>query len=280
MDLSRLKTVFIAILLIANIFMGYMIYNAEMHEREERLAMTADVSQILAKERIFLPNDFELPETPDANNYYLEKMFGSSDEMLLVFLGEGYVESGDRMFESDLGTLFVNGDEFVYRKKNIGASVGEYSNEEIESMCREEMKRRGIMEEAYSFGGINQIPDGKKAIFTVKHNDAEFFDAYMSFDVTKNGVTAIGGKNIISALEVAESSEVYPNVEGVLVGLIKSKNLAENVVHRIISVKHGYYIGRTEESYRNILAIPVWQIALESGQILHFDARNGRELEG
>ncbi len=279
MDLSRLKTVFIVILLIANIFMGYMIYNAEIHEREERLAMAADVSQILEKERIYLPDDFELPKTPDANNYYLEKMFGSSDEMLMVFLGEAYVEAGDRMFESSLGTLFVNGDEFVYRKKSVGTPVEEYSNEKIESMCREEMKRLGIMEEAYYFSGVNQISEGKKAIFTVKHNDAEFFDAYMSFDVTKNGVTAIGGKNIISALEVAESSEVYPNIEGVLVGLLKSKNLDENVVHRIISVKHGYYIGRTEESYRNILAIPVWQIVLESGQILHFDARNGRELE-
>ena len=136
-----------------------------------------------------------------------------------------------------------------------------------------------MMEEVYAFSGFNRIPNGKKAIFTVKYNDSEFFDAYVSFDVTQSGIAAIGGKNIISDLEVVESSNVYPDVEGVLVGLIKSKRLNKNVPHTIISVKHGYYIGRGAESYRNILAIPVWQVALDTGEILHFDARNGQEIE-
>lgn len=137
----------------------------------------------------------------------------------------------------------------------------------------------GVLETAYSFSGVNGIPNGEKAIFTVKHGDAEFVDAYISFDVTENGIAAIGGKNLVSDMEVTETTNTYPHAESVLVGLAKSEKLPEGVPHRIISVKHGYYIGKGGESYRNILAIPVWQVAVDTGQILHFDARNGRELE-
>ena len=68
-------------------------------------------------------------------------------------------------------------------------------------------------------------------------------------------------------------------VESVLMGLSRSEKLTQGVLHKIISIKHGYYIGKGGESYKNILAIPVWQIAVDTGQIIHFDARNGRELE-
>jgi len=279
MDLRKLKTVFILILIIANVFMSWMIHDAQDYEEKEKNAMVNNVSDILAKEMIFLPDSLVLPETPKADNYFLEKMFGSTEEMIVKFLGTEYEKLDGGSYASDMGTLFVNGNEFIYRKSAVGTSVQELSDQQIEGMCRAEMKRLGMMDDAYSFSGFNQIPEGRKAIFTVKHNNSEFFDAYVSFDVTSSGIAAIGGKNIISDLEVSETSNVYPDVEGVLVGLIKSEKLMKNVAHNIISIKHGYYIGESEESYRNILAIPVWQIAVESGQILHFDARNGKELD-
>ncbi len=279
MDLRRLKTVFIILLVIANTVMGVILYNADRYEQEEKLAMADNVSEILAREMIFLPEKLTLPETPAAKNYYLEKMFGSTNEMIVKFLGTDYVETGQGMYSGSEGSLFVNGDEFIFRRTAVGGSQEEFSAEKGEEMCRAEMKRLGMMEHAYAFNGFNQIPNGTKAIFTVKHDNAEFFDAYVSFDILNNRIVTIGGKNIISGLEVSESSNVYPDVEGVLVGLVKSEKLMKNVSHNVISVKHGYYIGKSAESYRNILAIPVWQVALDSGQILHFDARNGQEID-
>lgn len=279
MDLRRIKTVFIIFLLGINIFMGWILWNASVFEQQEKVAMSDNISEILSKEMIILPGDLVLPETPVAKNYYLEKMFGSNAEMIVKFLGQEYEETGDRTYASEQGTLFINGDEFLYRKSAPEGNMDVSATEKIEALCREEMKRLGIMEKAYCFSGVNQIPNAQKAIFTVKHETSDFFDAYVSFDVNNKGITAIGGKNIISDMEVMESANTYPDAEGVLVGLIKSEKLQEGVPHKVISIKHGYYIGKGAESYRNILAIPVWQVAVDNGQILHFDARNGRELE-
>ena len=59
----------------------------------------------------------------------------------------------------------------------------------------------------------------------------------------------------------------------------KIYELEKGVVHTIVSVIPGYYIGKTAESYRNILAITVWQIATDSGKILYYDARNGQLIK-
>jgi len=68
-------------------------------------------------------------------------------------------------------------------------------------------------------------------------------------------------------------------VISILADLVKSEGLEKNVGHTIVSIKPGYYIGKSEESYRNILAIPVWQIATDRGVILHYDARSGQKIE-
>jgi len=278
-ELSRLKTVLIIFLLFANIYMGWILWDAKSFEEREMVAMTENITEILKAEMIILPNDISLPETPKAYNHYLEKMFGSNEEMIVKLLGPDYEETGSGMYSGAVGTLFINGDEFIFRKYVPEKAVDLSANSEIELLCREEMKRLGVMESSYAFSGINQIPNGKKAIFTVKYGGSEFFDAYVSFDVTESGIVAMGGKNIISNMEVVESSNVYPPVQTALAGLSKTEKLAEGIPHEIISIKHGYYIGKGGESYRNILAIPVWQVAVDTGQILHFDARNGKELE-
>ena len=279
MDLRRLKWFFILILLGANIFMWSILKSAELFEQKEKVAMTDNISEILKKEMIILPGELVVPETPKASNYYLEKMFGSNEEMVVKFLGETYSETGERMYESSLGTLFINGDEFIYKKKSDEGSGENEAADSVEMLCRKEMQRLGIKEEVYAYGGMNKIPVGDKVIFTVKHQESVFFDAYVSFDIVDGRIVSMGGKNIISGLEVTESSNVYPDAESVLVGLSRSEKLVQGMPHRIISIRHGYYIGKGGESYKNILAIPVWQIAVDTGQIIHFDARNGRELE-
>ena len=52
------------------------------------------------------------------------------------------------------------------------------------------MENLGLLEEVYSFEGLNFVDNGVKAIFSVKQEEAEFFDAYISFDVSDKGVPA------------------------------------------------------------------------------------------
>ena len=106
----------------------------------------------------------------------------------------------------------------------------------------------------------------------------EFFDAYISFDVSMDGILGVSGKNIVSKIKASDSNTPYYSVISILADLVKSQELEKNAAHTIVSIRPGYYIGKSEESYRNILAIPVWQIATDRGHILHYDARNGQKI--
>lgn len=278
MDLRRMKTVFIFVLAIINIMLIGVLYSSKMYEKEEKRIMIQNVSAILSKNKILLPETLEIPDSPEISNYYIEKMFGSDSEMLIKFLGENYTRQSENTYKSDSGTLTVSGDGFVFQKAALGDLVTDFSQENVEKLCREEMKALGMMYEAYAFNGFNLVDNGTRAVFTVKREKAEFFDAYVSFDISDKGIYAVSGRNVISGMSVSGGTSPYYNVLSILADLAKNEKIEKNTAQSIVSIKSGYYIGKTAQSYRNILAIPVWQIATDRGVILHYDARNGTEI--
>ena len=277
MDLRRLKTVFIFVLIGINIMLIFVLYSARNYKGEEKKVMTENLTYLLSKNMIYLPETTEIPDSPDICNFYLEKMFGSDQEMLVKFLGEDYLAEGT-LYKNGGNSLRITGDEFSFSREKAEGKISELTPENIEKLCRREMESLGIMADVYAFGGINYVDEVIKAIFTVRQDEMEFFDAYISFDVSKDGILGISGKNIISGIKASDSNTPYYSVISILADLVKSQELEKNVAHTIVSIRPGYYIGKTEESYRNILAIPVWQIATDRGHILHYDARNGQKI--
>ena len=65
MDLRRLKTIFIFVLVAINIMFFVLINNALNYEKEERRTMTESLTTLLAKNMIYLPQKLELPERYD-----------------------------------------------------------------------------------------------------------------------------------------------------------------------------------------------------------------------
>lgn len=278
MDLRRMKTVFIFVLVAINIMLIGVLYSAKMYEKEQKRIMIENVSVLLSKNKIFLSETLEVPDSPDISNLYIEKMFGSDREMIAKFLGEEYTQQTEDTYQSGKGTLIVDGNGFRFHKAAPQGVVTDFSRENIEKLCREEMKAFGMMHEAYEFNGFNFVDEGTRAVFTVKKDKAEFFDAYISFDVSDKGIYGISGRNIISGMSVSGGTSPYFNVISILSDLVRNEKIEKNTAQRIVSIKPGYYIGKTDRSYRNILAIPVWQIATDRGVILHYDARNGTEI--
>ena len=279
MDLRRLKTIFIFVLVAINIMFFALINNALNYEKEERRTMAESLTTLLAKNMMYLPQKLELPDSPEISGFYIEKMFGSNEELISRFLGSSYTESEPYMYTAAAGVLHIEGDEFRFQNAKPQNPVSDFSEDNIEKVCNAEMKRLGIPSEPYIFGGVNFVDEGIRAIFTMQHRDNVFFDAYVSFDISEKGVTAVSGRNLVSELTETNSNEKFYSIISVLPDLARNQRLEKNVAHTVVSIKSGYYIGSTAESYRNILAIPVWQIATDSGQILYYDARNGQFID-
>ncbi len=277
MDLRRLKTVFIFVLIGINIMLVATLYSAKNYKSEEKKTMVENLTYLLSKNMIFIPETTEIPDSPDIYSFYLEKMFGSDEEMLVKFLGEDYTLEGD-VYKNGGDLLRITGDEFAFLRETPVGEISDLTPESIEKLCRTEMDNLGILADVYAFGGINYVDERIKAIFTVRQEDMEFFDAYISFDVSADGILGVSGKNIVSKIKASDSGTPYYSVISILADLVKSQELEKNAAHTIVSIRPGYYIGKSEESYRNILAIPVWQIATDRGHILHYDARNGQKI--
>lgn len=277
MDLRRLKTVFIFVLIGINIMLMAALYSAKNYKSEEKKSMVENLTYLLSKNMIFIPETTEIPDSPDICNFYLEKMFGSDEEMLVKFLGENYTSEGDT-YKNGGDLLRITGDELSFIRETPMGKISDLTPENIEKLCRREMDNLGILGDVYAFGGINYVDEKIKAIFTVRQEDVEFFDAYISFDVSADGILGVSGKNIVSKIKASDSGIPYYSVISILADLVKSQELEKNAAHTIVSIRPGYYIGKSEESYRNILAIPVWQIATDRGHILHYDARNGQKI--
>ncbi len=279
MDLRRLKTIFIVVLVIINILLMVYIQNIIGQDNEMKHEMRENVSALLEKDMIYLAPKLETEDAPETYNCYIEKMSGSNKELVRRFLGGEYKESEKGVYENDGKKLYVVGDEFRYENSVSKLTAKEFSEKEVERLCRDEMERLGVLSEIYKFSGLNYAGEKVKVIFTAQHNDAAFFDAYISFDVSERGIEAFSGKNLISDFSVSGGSVNYYNINSVLPDLTENPLLEKNKRHTIVSIKHGYYIGKNTEQYRNILAIPVWQIATDSGVILYYDARNGGYID-
>ncbi len=279
MDLRRLKTIFIFILIALNLMFCAVLYNARNYEKEERLAMTASLTKLLAKNMIYLPEKLELPKSPEIHSFYLEKMFGDNEDLAEKFLGKDWEKTAPEQYRSEEGRLILDGDEFKFYVKNPTGNIVDLSQDTVEKLCRDEMQRLGIFSDLYVFNGVNFVDEGVRAIFTAQKEDVFFFDAYISFDVSEKGIASVSGRNMISNLVAAESDEIFFSITSILPDLTENPVLKKGVAHTIVSINSGYYIGKTEESYRNILAIPVWQIATDSGEILYYDARNGKFVQ-
>lgn len=278
MDLRRLKTVFIVLLLVVNAMLAYIVFSAKNYEQEERRIIEANLLEVLAKDKIYISEELTIPESPKVDSFYLEKMFGSHEDMAKKLLGTDYRKGENGVFQNAGGTLRVFGDEFNFRRTASGNIVSDFSSENVEKLCRNEMTKLGILQEIYAFGGVNKISGGVKAIFTVKMEEIEFFDAYISFEVSGKGITGISGKNVISNLNMSGGTAVYFSATSILTDMTKSDTLPANTAHTVVSIKPGYYIGKSEENFRNILAIPVWQIVTDTNIVLYYDARNGQEI--
>jgi hypothetical protein len=254
-----------------------LIYNAGNYEKEEEKLMVSSLGKLLSKNMIYFQNNLDIPSSPKISNFYLEKMFGNNEDLAQNFLGKNY-KNADGIYSSDKGRLKLDGDEFKFYN-NSAQMISDLSEDNVEEICRNEMRRLGILSDLYVFSGINYAENGIKAIFTVQHNDSVFFDAYISFELNNNGISVISGKNIVSDLNVVQTDTNFYGIISILPDLAENALLPNGTSHTIVNITSGYYIGQTAESYRNILAIPVWQVATDSGIILYYDARNGQCIE-
>lgn len=279
MDWYRVKNILIFVLIMLNIALSLIFYKINTQDKILENQVRDNVVSLLAESNVRIDKKI-IPDTPDTfTGRYIERALESNTSFIGKLLGSGYISAGEGVYTSKDKILSFSGNMLDFSDKNPGRPPENLDEDTIKEYCIEEMKRLDINYKTYVYDGLNFSDENVKAIFSPSIGNYEFFDSFISFEISKQGIKAIQGRNILIAKTVPSISTKLYGINSLLLDLCTGPSAESNRITGIISLKLGYYIGGTEERYSNVLAIPAWQIATENGSILYFDARNGKYIE-
>lgn len=278
MDWYKIKNILVFVLIILNIALFAVFYKVNTQDKIIRKQTQDNVVILLSKNNVRIDKKI-IPDSPESfTGRYIERALETNSSFIGKLLGNEYSHN-DNMYSFKSKTLSFSGNMIDFTDTSPNNPPSDLTEATIKEYCLEEMKKLDINYKTYSYDGLNFSEDKVKAIFSPSIGEYKFFDSFISFEVSKNGITAIQGKNILLAKPVPSISTKVYDINSVLLDLVSGKEISKNQITGIISISLGLYIGGGEERYSNVLAIPTWQIATENGSILYFDARNGKYIE-
>lgn len=278
MDLRRVKTITIAVLLIIFVVMSGFLISLNRRDKAIEKEANDQVVALLDKNNIILDANIIPEKNESVEESYVEKIIPKDPVFIEKLLGKGYKKEGNGNYKKENKEIIIEGASFSYKTGEGTDSVKISDRAQVESYCREKLKWLGADENLYVFSGVNKAGDTVKALFSGKYKNYEFFDSFISFELTEKGIKSIQSKNLLSSSTSSQDKTSLFSISSILLDIAGNPEMDKEKKTAVISIAKGYYIGR-ESDYKKTMAVPVWQIALDDGTIMYYDARNGNYIE-
>ena len=278
MDLRRVKTIAIAVLLMIFVAMSMFLISLTKKDKAIEKEANEQVIALLAKSNIILDSSLIPEKNESVEESYVDKIIPMDHVFIEKLLGKGYSGKEENKYENGNKRIMIDGASFTYMAGEGEDSVRINDRSQVENYCREKLEWLGADEELYVFSGVNKAGDTVKALFRGNFENYEFFDSFISFELTENGVKSIQSKNLLSSCTSSQEKTALYSIKSILLDIAGNPEMDKEKKTSVISIAKGYYIGR-ESNYRKTMAVPVWQIALDDGNIMYYDARNGNYIE-
>ena len=278
MDLRRIKTITIAVLLIIFIMLSGFLISLNRRDKAIEKEANSQVVALLDKNNIILDINIIPEKNERVEESYVEKIIPKDPVFIEKLLGKGYRGKEAGLYEKGDKALMIDGASFSYIAGENAESVKINDKTQVESYCREKLKWLGADEKLYAFSGVNMTGNTVKALFSGKYEKYEYFDSFITFELTEKGIKSVQAKNLLSSSTASQEKTALFSINSILLDIAGNPEMDKEKKTSVISIAKGYYIGR-ESSYKKTMAVPVWQIALDDGTIMYYDARNGNYIE-
>lgn len=277
MDAAKVKTILIFVLVALNIALLSFLIGTRTQDSSVNQRSDDQVVSLLSEKNIKLDKKLIPQKVAAVPNCLIERMLGGDDKIISKLLGGKYIKEGD-LYINENKQLTLNGDSFRFTDTAPAVPPADNSPAGIEQYCANAMKHMGISAENYTFLGMNSAGENVKALFAPKCAGYSFFDANLDFEISADGLVSVQGKNLISSNTLSGGKTEIFSIHSILVDFADNQYLDRTKQTVISGISLGYYIGHDAQQYKSVLAIPVWQIASENGDIFYYDARNGKFL--
>ena len=287
MDWAKAKTILIAVFLIINMFLAYMIFGARTDSigyiDNDRIKLMTDY---LAEKDITITGRIPTKRTamPSITMKYklfrkedIKKSFFSSEEKVAELTSESTVSLRGK----DIGISIKDSRELDYTDSRIKPAKV-IDNEVCRKSIEEFLGRLGMKDDA-DIKVAEDIEGYKRYIYAQSFKGATIYNSIMEFHVNDSGIR----KARIIWFETVKQAGKKTGVISPLIALLYlPKHNEENTVpsNEVLEIQQGYYFGTGENGQVDAskveegTAFPVWKITTNR-DIIYINAYN-EKVEG
>lgn len=257
MDWTRFKKILTAVLVMIDVvFVIYFVKIKISDSRVDRKTVN-NVIEVLAGGNIELDRELFPSNREGCRVCYVSRLTDTESSFANTLKKNGKIFSDDELI-----TVIPNENEKIRLERNS-----------VINACISYMNACGINAEMYSAEKVEISKETAKVSFALTYDKCRFFDSFLNFEVGKNGIEKITGRNIIKDGDVSTYEESLIPVESILCVIPGDKQTEKKV--KITGIDFGYYLGKSAGVYVDVLSLPVWKISFDDNTVLYYDARNG-----
>ncbi len=267
MEWGRIKTIFIIIFAIVNVFLLSVYLKSQYKSDDIDSSLISDTVKVLAENNIKID----------------EKIIPKTIETVKIFTIENSYSDATTMLES-IREIAKNNDvdwfnEHIAKATNdtnfscdIKKSSTIIDDENQLEYVRDKLEDIGIL----TSGKYVTVKGEGWESYYLAYNDTVIFDSYIKIKEEKGKVVKIFGKNWLGN-KITEGS-ITKTISPIEVLLDISSRYDGKKEIKIESITVGYYAGNRSQAVK-VTASPVWEIKLSNGECRYYDMRNGNLLE-
>ncbi len=270
MNWSKVKSIMIAFLILANLsLLSYIIFEeVSVNKRNEQMAQT--ITSLLLTKNIKVDEKlvFESAKKTSAQSIYVDNIISDYKSFSHLVLGENVIEQNPFEYKSDTATITFSGDYFEINAHKDMVLYSEKVNKVIAQRIAEKyLKQLGfnIKESEKNTENENNI---FKVSFNKKINDLRAFKIGVAVEMSENGITSIYGSWYNESPQNSTLSELK-SISGVLVEYMNKKSDASE----ISDIQLGYSMPEPDTFHESVYLTPVWKITDANKNALYIDAR-------
>ena len=269
MNWSKVKSIMIAFLILANLsLLSYIIFEeVSANNRNEKMAQT--ITALLSTRNIKVDEElvFESAKKTDAQSIYVNNIISDYKTFSRLVLGENVIEENSNKYKSDTASASFKGDYFEVKAQKDKVLYSEKINKVNAQRIAEKYLKQLGFDTKNSEKNMEYANNIFKIGFNKKINDLRAFKIGVSVEMNENGITSFYGSWYNESSQNSTLSELK-SISGILVEYMNKKTGSSE----ISDIQLGYLL-EPDTFHESVYLTPVWKITDTNGNELYIDAR-------
>lgn len=270
MNWGRVKTVFIILFLISDLFLLSILINSEWKQGITSSDVIDSTVQILSANGIAINPDIIPKKVSDVPYAEAENIITGYDIFAKRLLGEDAQKTADDTFEGQSGLILYDGNSFCFKSK-AEPTGGNISEKDAEHIASDFLSNNGFRLK-HTHKNIRKTSAGYTVTFENTVSGLPIFNNIVTVEIQGESVTTASGI-WFNLIDNRGPESDLKSITSVLIDSITNLNLSgSNVTFDKLSL--GYTIPESNTYHKSAVLVPVWEIRDTGANTYYIDARN------